>query len=492
MSYTNRSRIQAFQDCPRLGFITYHWGGLGLVPKKMSIYLGTGQYVHRGIALVLKHIKASQDKGEKPTIPMQILDNICWMLNAEYNEALEERGISLKPDETTEPEQYYVAEQIALVEGQIRAFAYRILPQFVHKYRVLAVEEELPPIQISSSHSGPVLLESRPDAVLSLHENPEHIELLSLKTAGSYRKRQDEANSHDLQGLCETLSYEAMMEQQERPIVSTIAAVKQLGKVTEEAEVATASNDYAEWLKLKLGPDRIAGILMIFLVKGKRVFQATGKDEEGNETGFYETASPLIRGWRKWDPTLGWQYAHSWYYPNSENKSGKGSLGRGWEMFRAWEVEQFTTETMGKAAQEAIGGVKGWIKLLASNKIQPECGDILMNQFVVPQIYYRNQDSIDSFRRQLEAEESNLTERVHCVCLSLRQDSPTPFQNALDIYFPQHRSSCHDYFGGNCPCIPICYNKQIFAAPLASGLYQVRVPHHAAELASLKEELGKK
>lgn len=469
--YTNRSRIQDFQWCPRLGFLHYHWGGRGLSPRRLSIYLGTGSYVHKGIALLLKLVKECQDAGQPIRVTMAALDTVCTSVVSSYKAELEGRGVSLNPDETTEAEQYYIAEQTALVEAQVRAFAYRVLPQVAKLYWVRAVEEELPPQKLCESDQGPVEMESRSDSILELKSTPAHIEILSLKTAGTYRKRQDDANAHDLQGLCETWAYERQMAQQEKPILEAMNAVHQLTcDITDEHDrpLAKSSRSFFEFLKHHLGPDRIAGVLMVFLLKGKRVFVETGQTEDGDPLGYYETASPLVRGWRKWDPVLGWQYAHSWYYPNPENKSGKSSLGKGWEMFRAWELP---------------GGIKEWIKLLASGKVQPECGDVLGKQFVVPQTYYRKDTHVQGFVRQAVAQERDWANR-----LAYQPSSGLGLAVYLDANFAQHRSHCHEHFGGNCPFVPMCYNPQVFADPLGSGLYEWRTPHHAAELAQFEKE----
>ena len=115
-------------------------------------------------------------------------------------------------------------------------------------------------------------------------------------------------------------------------------------------------------------PERIRDTKFCFLIKGGK-----GKPVEGEEDSFI-AQSPLIRGYKN-----DGHYAHSFYFPNENNKSGKGRLGKGWEAFNVWEEM----------------GVKTWIEMLSSKvrdsqtgedmfEIQPECGDIIKQQVVTP------------------------------------------------------------------------------------------------------------
>lgn len=70
---------------------------------------------------------------------------------------------------------------------------------------------------------------------------------------------------------------------------------------------------------------------------------------------------------------------------------------------------------------------------------------------------------------------------------------PRPFgdeglQSDLQMYFPRSWR-CHEYAGGPCPMIRLCFRQPGWQDPLGSGFYVPRVPHHEAELRQAAERL---
>jgi hypothetical protein len=55
--------------------------------------------------------------------------------------------------------------------------------------------------------------------------------------------------------------------------------------------------------------------------------------------------------------------------------------------------------------------------------------------------------------------------------------------------FPKMLSQCRPAFGDPCPYLRPCMNASIEAAPLESGLFIARTPHHASETLARKEGL---
>ena len=68
----------------------------------------------------------------------------------------------------------------------------------------------------------------------------------------------------------------------------------------------------------------VTGTSFCHLIKGKR--------EENKDRGGYMTKHPFIYGYRR-GGLNGISYAHSFWFPNPMNESGKGRLGKGWEPF---------------------------------------------------------------------------------------------------------------------------------------------------------------
>jgi hypothetical protein len=200
---------------------------------------------------------------------------------------------------------------------------------------------------------------------------------------------------------------------------------------------------------------RIMGVRMEYVLKGER----------REDRGAWVQRSPLIRGWRR--PTItGWEYA--WRYEWREEDPVTGELrsrrlGREWQPFNVWESED-------------VGGVKGWIDMLASGQVQPESRDCLAAQFVEPIPYFRNQAEVEDWFEQAAAQES----RIAVMAAAVEHAAPAERRSLLNRCFSQHRRSCD--WPTACPFQAICFGSdQIADDPLASGLYVWREPHHEPE-----------
>lgn len=202
---------------------------------------------------------------------------------------------------------------------------------------------------------------------------------------------------------------------------------------------------------------KIDAIRMEYLIKGPR-------REYPKDSGHWEQYSPLIRGYVKpgittMDDEYGWKRD----YTDSDGKDRKLDY-RSWKSFHAWEVQ---------------GGVKAWIELLATGQVQPEAGDCLSQQFVIPQLYYRQEDDLRDWYEQTLSQEMNIK-----ATLEYEPEFGTAEHRSwLNRHFPQHRQSC-DY-PGPCQFTDICFSTNLREDPLGSGLYQPRVPHHHKELVQI-------
>jgi hypothetical protein len=195
--------------------------------------------------------------------------------------------------------------------------------------------------------------------------------------------------------------------------------------------------------KIKVGK-RVMGVKFCILIKGiRKKPDYYGNDDEA----LYVTYSPLVRGYKHFTPG-GVEYAHSWFYPNSENKSGKSALGRGWEPFNVWEME---------------GGVKRWVEMLESGGVQPECGDVLKAQVVTPVEMFRDEGEITEAIEEIKCQEGRINFAL---------------EGMLEMVFPHARKCCDWMYGETCEYKKLCWDAQVKNDPLGSGLYQIREPHH--------------
>jgi hypothetical protein len=193
--YTDRSRILAYQQCPRLRYLQYHQDGTGIESARKPLPLAVGGAVHKGLETLLRDGGAMWEHGDPAIkLPWGELSKV-WMTKIEddavaaaladfstHRSALaldlteatalaaaldpkdggfaaqltataQELGMS--PDDPSlaellgrqrnaaaEYDDWLWREQAALVEGMVRAYARRRLRPLLEEFEVLEVERE--------------------------------------------------------------------------------------------------------------------------------------------------------------------------------------------------------------------------------------------------------------------------------------------------------------------------------------------------------------
>lgn len=438
MNYTSRSQVEDYMACPRLRYNSQFALGKGLVAKRRSVPLVTGGAIHSGVAHLLNRIRI----GEQPDV-----DLACQLAVTQYINDCEEAGFRGKDMESDAQQRFTFGEQKALVEGLIRAWYFKELPRIVERYKILAVEREIDPIKLVDD----IYLQARIDAELQ-ELNTGEFTNYSLKTCKQWDERMEESYKSDLQGITEIWS----VEEDSRRVDATINNIICGLQVIKDTQQYPSKNLNAieQWLSKLMQPKAVMAIRFCYLVKGKTY------NDRYDENSLTRTYSPLIRGYRNITPG-GIQYAHSFTYPDAENKSGKGRLGKGWEPFNVWESEI---------------GVKNWIDALNDNRIQPECGDVLKQQVVTPIEYFRNEEEIKEGIKEIVYQEERVFQSIEV----------TRFDDSeLGRTFPHNRKHCFFRFGGRCEFYDLCWRPEVGQDPIGSGIYEIRTPHHLAERESL-------
>jgi hypothetical protein len=439
--HSSRSRYESLMHCLREGYFCYHYKNRGITRSSKEIALMTGIWIHKGLELIGKYLK----EQKKKELPEDILEGIISHLKEGYFQEVfpknwqeEGGGFNLSEEtidewtkerrELTEQEfvvrqQYTFDEQIALCEALLRVFCLRTLPRWMERYKIIAVENDMA-FPLVKGEGWEVIQSAKIDWVLQEIATKD-LYLVSFKSYKQYDNRTAKSASHDTQGLSESWAFD-------------------------------------EYLKLKKIDKRIMGIKMLYLIKGYR-------KETKRGSGSYETQSPLIRGYRKLT-FEGPEYAHSWFIPKPENDSGIGIIGKAFEKF----------ETFSGLGLEELGGVKGWIELLASGSVQEELPDILEQQIIEPEPYMRHQRDIDSWLLQTKYREIDIAQR-------LSKEGSAKHEVFLDVMFPQNRGACH--YPQDCQFIDLCYGTEDERKddPLEHG-FVWRKPHHEAELIQIGEK----
>lgn len=450
--HSSRSRYEAFMQCPRFGYIQYAWGGRGIVKKGKNIFLTTGIWLHKGLEMIGRWLL----NNKKTELPEDILEHIIQKCKEGYFEhvfPLEERkrglieGFDLDEEGTNEfheggavkrpftdlekqrIQQQTFEEQAALVEALLRIFVLRTLPNWLARFRLVAIERDMA-FPLLATEEFEIIQSATIDWTLQEIESKD-IYIVSFKSAKQYDIRTEKGHAHDFQGLSETWAMD-------------------------------------EYFRSKGINKKVEGVLMLFLIKGQR-------REIKKGSGIYKQHSPLIRGYRKLS-SFEIEYAHSMYFPNPKNDSGIGRLGKGWEPFQVFGEDY--------SIIKEVGGLKGWIEKLSKEEIQPECGDIVGEQLIEPIPYSRKEDDISSWLTQTKFKEKELAENILVVQELKKQRGQAGFKSGLDMFFQQNRRACH--YPVDCVYIPICHGTEEERwNPFGNG-YEWREPHHKVEMIQIE------
>lgn len=437
--YTSRSAIEAFHDCPRYRYLTYHWNGTGIVPLQKSVPLATGTGIHRGIEHLLNRVRIEQEPDVETAVGLAV---------EEYVKDVEKVGFRGNDLQSNRQQWFTFCEQKALIEALIRVWHLVELPEIVRRFKVLAVEREIDPIEITPG----VWLQAKVDAEFQDKASGDYLNY-SIKSMKQWDERAEASYMQDLQGITEGWAVEEDSRRLVRKWKELVDAAKELGFAHGPRNLV----EIAKYLGARQPTEkRVMGVRFCILVKGKQY------NPEYNAESVLTTYSPLIRGYKNFTPTSQ-NFAHSFTYPDPNNQSGKGRLGKGWEPFNVWESEF---------------GVRGWIQALASGQIQPNCGDILRQQVFSPPEFFRDAEEMAEGIMEIAYQEARIATAL--------EDIKTHERFVLAQTFPHIRKHCEYHFGGQCEMKAVCYKPEVRADILGSGLYQIRVPHHEAEKESLR------
>ena len=329
-------------------------------------------------------------------------------------------------------------------------FALRVLPGLVERYDILAVERE----EILPLVAGELSLMSRGDAILRYRETAD-ILIGSWKTLGrEWSGKLDEESRIDDQGISELAALETRLmsergswRERTLKLQSTLAEFLRTADLNPKAsgvddlEYLRTELEALEqqWFDYRSMPTRVAGVKMVYLLKGDR-------KEEPKDSGRYEQRMPLLRGWKKEivdgvTHAISWQYAWSWFYTCSGPHDfryvrggvcpggARHSLGKDWLPFTAWNDPD-------------VGGVKGWMEKLASGTVQPECGDPLDQQVVVPLPYHRNQRDVDDWIAQARTQEAQTSDCSNRANQAIQDGDRVGLRVELNAAFSQTRRAC--------------------------------------------------
>jgi hypothetical protein len=504
--WTDRSRIETFQRCNRLRWLEYHEGSeaMGITSARKPLPLAVGGSVHEGLAVLLAGgqeifrqnesiggdwpleeaaVKAALADFEQFQLALDIGEEQHEM-TAQLNDAIAGQDAELAQlaaatvaKGRSEFDQYLYAEQSALVEGLVRAYARRRLRPLLEQYEVLEVEREgswqlhAPAGQdAEGSYWGhpDVWFMSRPDALLRERQSNQ-LYIMSFKTAADWDYRKEKEAGHDMQGLSEGVEVEKRLAEWWRLIR------EHDGKHL----LSDISKPMWEFLQAIPSPPRILGIRYEYMLKGSRWMDKDLTAELGVEVR--SQRSILTRAYVNPGMVAGDEQVNcSWDYIKEGGETSK-------LYYKNWK-----SQPIGK-----IMPVKSWIdKLDAMALTMGEEGNEigwsgpaqvtgflaehpLDALFPPAMVVYRNDDDLRDWLEQVESQEVEVAEHVAKVKAAADEGEK---RSLLNRYFQQSRRAC-DYPTA-CQFQAVCYGgEDIRRAPMTSGLYTIRTANHPQEVA---------
>jgi hypothetical protein len=181
-------------------------------------------------------------------------------------------------------------------------------------------------------------------------------------------------------------------------------------------------------------------------------------EEELGEAVKYSQIIGLYKGYESQaDHAL--NHAYVWAYRNTgtgewthDYQKGRGAS---WERAPVWEYP---------------GGIVSWVERLGK--------EVAQGMFPRSPQVHLNEMMLDGWVRRKTAR----MEAIDKVRATSQWD-----RNVREVTFEQRSKRCRPAFGDACPYLGLCWNASMNDRPMASGLYQPRVPHHEVEQLWLEE-----
>jgi len=527
--WTDRSRVETYQRCARLRWLEYHEAQTGIVPANKPLPLAVGGSVHKGLETLLResstraiaeivqwlpfvedsavsdaladfapHRSAlALDTTEEASLAAVIspsgfdaqLAATALELGMDPGDPALGELLQRQRNSATEFDAWLYAEQSALVEGLVRAYARRRLRPLLEEFEVLEVEregdwclyerdelEDSNPYKPAVVHPAQVIrFMSRPDALLRSRSD-NSLYLLSFKTAASWDIRKARDAEHDMQGLSEGVEVE-----------------KRLGEWWHRLHDGEPNYDWqtdnpdlkphltmSKYLRDLPSPPRILGIRYEYLLKGARY---ADKDLASRfSLNVWAQRSHLIRAYAGPDGG-GW----CWSYDFLKDDGGTSKLYyKNWRPRAVWEAMSIkswidmldaSTETL-SAYDSTVGAEPRLLGYHSPAQAQGYTSTHPLDDvFPAPMTVYRQDDQLRDLVEQLESQERKVAEAVALVQASADDGER---RSLLNQHFAQSRRACE--YPTTCAMSKICWGSEDMQRdPVGSALYKPRVVNHPQE-----------
>lgn len=508
---TSRTAFLTYQTCPRKRYLGFHYASTGLSSGFVDLNLLTGTAVHRGLQHLLEHCRIDHPEGD---FEEKCIDQAVEFALEIFKEEITTKSINLHSTEMMNI-QFVIEEHETLIEGLIRAFAVKRLKDLLEEYEVLEVEHEeiyelsLPKIcpncngtkcdqelLLKDSNStihcktckgigslGGILFLAKADGLFR-HKIDNKLIVLSIKTTSEYPlgNDEDEINSqyssvvirnilHDMQGCSETAVIQDRLDKIYDEGETEIRNRGNAFVTMSEYEVSQGLKEYLQVCHNTKSRPEVYAVQYEHLVTGKR-------RQSPAKSGIYKRSNFLIHP-IKFESQVGIDvFGRGKSFSNSEYKWkwGSGKHPKGWNQIDIWNDV----------------GIKLWIDLLASGKIQPELGNPLDEVIRTSELIIRTPEDIEEWKISVKFQEERISQDLESLEVAANYDKKSGeewkvFKNVLIERFPKNTTQCHNYYGNDCTFVSLCHGGVQIEDSLGS-LYQIRHPHHNLEEEKFKKE----
>lgn len=195
-AFMSRSRVEAFNLCPRRGYFEYMFAGVGLSVDPGAVYFDTGNAIHSGLAECLRFVQKGIMKPETSHIIACIAATI-----ADFDKRSGTINIERLMPQIAKLEMDYRSEQRDLAAGVVYAWIVEEWEAFAARFEVIAVELDT---HFTNSAANVVIhWESKADAIIRERIAPHQVAVISWKSAANTNEWTRRRYRSDLQGFLE-------------------------------------------------------------------------------------------------------------------------------------------------------------------------------------------------------------------------------------------------------------------------------------------------
>jgi hypothetical protein len=424
--YTDRSRIERYEDCPRKRFWLYEYDSKGLEKAdnlKLDARIGTR--VHNGIETFFG---SSETPHEAEAVAL-------WAGREFVEDCYRVLG---KPEAEQVPQLIHdIIEGGRIVTALTYAWLRHKAPRMLGDGEVLGIEKELTvDFEVGTDV---VRLMARPDVIWRRHQDGA-IFIRNLKTVRKADDRWREKWALDMQTLSEPLAVDEWLRSQH-----------------------SADSPYASFAQC-------GGVIIDGLVTGEVLFD--------KYRGLFYHNNPLVYAWEGGDIGVAEKPV---FYPRYEwsctapHKMGNGRRCEGGRTHKLSGVRKVAVQ------DRYPGGIIAWIDHLIENDVA------LVEEMLIelPPII-RSGYQIERWRRQVLPREAAI--HNHAKQCNVEQLVGERSELLLDEHFPMHTANGNCLYPGKCAAFDLCHGSAA-GDPLNSG-YQIRMPNHPQEVKDAKKQDG--